>query len=103
MKLIPLDNWLIVKVRPFTDTVGNLALPGTAENSFLPILGDVLASGPGRRTEDGTILPMRVKAGDTILMNHLTARRMSLELGDEINMLREHEVSFVVSTEQVGN
>lgn len=97
MKIVPLDNWLVVKARPQQETVGSLALPGTeAANSFFPILGDVLAAGPGRRNEAGDICPNRIKAGDVVLLNGLTARRVTLDIGNDVSMLREHEVAALI-------
>lgn len=103
MNILPLDNWIVVKPRPQQEMVGSIAIPDRAlsDNAFFPILGDVIAAGPGRRTEDGTILPMRVKKGDVILLNNLTARRLTLKLGNDVNMLREHEVAAVITEETV--
>lgn len=97
IQIVPLDNWIVFKARPQQETAGLIALPeGADSNSFFPVLGDVLAAGPGRRTEDGTILPMRIKKGDVILLNGLTARRVTVEVGHDLAMLREHEVAALV-------
>ena len=68
-----------VKIRPLGDRVivepndeeemtfagGQLVLPDTAKEK--PQQGVVEAVGPGKRGEDGKILPMNVKAGDKVL------------------------------------
>lgn len=98
MNIVPIDNWLVIRPRPQQDKIGSIAIPDRemADKAFFPILGDVLAAGPGMRTADGTVLPMRVKKGDVILLNNLTARRLTITLGNDVNMLREHEVAAII-------
>jgi co-chaperonin GroES (HSP10) len=99
VKFHPIDNWLVVKARPQQETVGSLALPGSeAANSFFPILGDVLEAGPGLRGgSDGSIFPNRIKKGDVVLLNNLTARRLTVDLGNDVCMLRETDVACLVT------
>lgn len=96
MIIHPIDNWLVVKPRPVETVYGSLALPEGTDNPILPILGDVVAAGPGRRNENGDILPMRIVKGDVVLLNGLTARQLTLALGEEVIMLREHEIAAKV-------
>jgi len=95
IQFVPLDNWLIVKPRPAETLHGNLVLP-EGENPIMPTLGDVLEAGPGRRNENGDILKMRVKKGDVVLLNGLSARQLFTGPGEFVIMLREHEIAAFV-------
>ena len=47
-------------------TQSGIVIPDTADKAR-PMQGTVVAVGPGRLTEDGTLLPMSVKVGDMVL------------------------------------
>ena len=67
MDLRPLHDRLIVQPLDDDSTqhVGRIVIPDSAKEK--PQLGTVLAAGLGNSNEEGTRLPMDVKAGDTIL------------------------------------
>lgn len=57
-----------VLIRPMTTqaiTAGGLYLPETAKEK--PVRGIVVAAGPGRRAEGGSLLKMAVRPGDEIV------------------------------------
>ena len=67
MKLQPLFNNVLVK--PFEQdatTEGGIILPDTAKDKSTK--GEVMAVGPGKKSEDGTVIPMSVKEGDKVLL-----------------------------------
>ena len=99
MNIHPIDNWLVIKPRPIKTVYGKLALPEGTDNPILPVLGDVIAAGPGRRNEAGDVLKMRVVKGDVVLLNGLTARPLTLGLDNHVIMLREHEVAATVTVD----
>ena len=45
--------------------VGGIVIPDTAKEK--PQTGEVVAVGPGRKTDDGTVIPTEVKVGDKVL------------------------------------
>ena len=47
-------------------TKSGIILPDTAEKER-PEQGKVIAVGPGKKTEDGKVIPMDIKVGDTVL------------------------------------
>jgi chaperonin GroES len=66
LKLKPLSD--IIVVRPLDNektTRGGIHLPDTAQPQKLR--GQVVAAGPGRRLDDGTVLPMEVQVGDRVV------------------------------------
>ncbi|XP_024391810.1 10 kDa chaperonin, mitochondrial [Physcomitrium patens] len=60
-----LDRVLVEKVVPPTVSAGGILLPETTTkvNS-----GVVVATGPGAKSKDGTLIPCDVKSGDTVLL-----------------------------------
>lgn len=95
MRFQPRDNWIIVRERKRTKMYGQIEMVG-GENSIFPVVGDVIAAGPGMRTSEGVTIPNTIKAGDVVLLNGLTARRLTLAPGDDVGMMREHEVACII-------
>ena len=67
MNLQPLEDRIIVRPSEGeATTASGLVIPDTAKEK--PQQGEVLAVGPGRRSEQtGEIIPMDVKVGDTVV------------------------------------
>src|SRR5438552_2844099 len=67
MKLQPLEDRIVVRAsEPEETTVSGLVIPDTAKEK--PQQGEVLAVGPGRRSEQtGEVIPMDVAVGDTVV------------------------------------
>ena len=65
MNLAPLEDRIVVKPGESEETTASgLVIPDTAKEK--PQQGEVLAVGPGRRSDQtGEILPVDVKVGDT--------------------------------------
>ena len=62
MKFRPLyDRILVERVELEETTKGGIILPDTAKEK--PQQGKVIAVGQGKRTEDGKLIPLEVKAG----------------------------------------
>ena len=67
MKIKPLsDHILIEPMKKEEKTKTGILLPETAEKER-PEQGKVIAVGPGRRTDEGKIIPLEVKVGDVVL------------------------------------
>jgi len=67
MKIRPLSDHILIKpLKNKERTKSGILLPETAEKEK-PEQGKVIAVGPGKRTEDGKIIPLEVKLGDIVL------------------------------------
>jgi len=67
MQIKPLaDHVVIEPAKQEEKTASGIILPDTAEKDR-PEQGKVIAVGPGKKTEDGKVIPMDVKVGDTVL------------------------------------
>jgi chaperonin GroES len=67
MSLHPLDDRIVVQPGESEETTASgLVIPDTAKEK--PQQGEVLAVGPGRRSEtSGDIIPLDIKVGDTVV------------------------------------
>ena len=66
MNVRPLHDRIIVKrIEESEQMVGGIIIPDTAKEK--PQQGEVKAVGKGKMKDDGTIVPLEVKAGDKVL------------------------------------
>ena len=66
MNIQPLfDRVLVKRLETEEKTAGGIFIPDTAKEK--PVLGEVVAVGPGRMSEEGKQVPMTVKKGDIVL------------------------------------
>ena len=94
MKLKPLADRVIIKPLPAEErTKGGIIVPDTAKEK--PVMGEVVAVGPGKRGDDGKIVPMEVKAGDKVLYGKYSGTEVTVD-GEEYLIMRESDV-FAIS------
>ena len=94
MNLRPLQDRIIVKrVEEETKTAGGLFIPETAKEK--PQRGKIVAVGNGKKTEDGKVLPLDVKVGDTVLFGKYSGTEIKVD-GDDFLMMREDDILAVV-------
>ena len=95
MNIRPLYDRIVVKRVEETDekTAGGLIIPDTAKEK--PQQGEVVAVGQGKRTEDGKIIALDVKAGDRILFGKYSGSEIKID-GNEYLIMREDEVLAVI-------
>ena len=95
IKVRPLHDRIIVqRLEEEEQQVGGIIIPDTAKEK--PQQGKVVAVGKGKVKEDGGILPMDVKNGDTILFGKYSGQEIKLD-GDDYLIMREDEVLGVVN------
>ena len=93
-KLIPLgDRLLVERIEAETTTAGGIVLPDSAKEK--PIQGKVIAVGEGRRNDDGKIVPLQVKKGDTVLFGKYSGTEVKLD-GNDYLIMKEDDVLAIV-------
>ncbi len=94
MKIRPLQDRVVVRRNEEeTTTAGGIVLPGSAAEK--PAQGEVLAVGQGRRLDDGSLQPMDVKVGDTVVFGKYSSN--TIKVGDEeLLILAENEIYGVI-------
>jgi chaperonin GroES len=74
-------------------TASGLVLPETAKEK--PQQGSVLATGPGRRDEDGDRIEMDVAVGDIVLYAKYSGTEVKID-GKKLLILKESDVLAIV-------
>ena len=94
MNVRPLhDRILVQRIEEGEQKVGGIIIPDTAKEK--PQQGKVIAAGNGRVNDEGKVLPLDVKAGNTILFGKYSGSEIKIE-GEEYLILREDEVLGVI-------
>src|SRR5215203_3773877 len=85
MNLQPLDDRIVVKPGESEETTASgLVIPDTAKEK--PQQGEVLAVGPGKRSEQtGELIPLDIKVGDTVVYSKYGGTEITVG-GDELLM-----------------
>lgn len=93
-KIQPLQDRVIVKPNEAEETTkGGIILPDTAKEK--PIEGKIVAVGEGKVTEDGKVVKLTVKVGDTVLYGKYSGTEVKIE-GEEYLIMRESDIYGIV-------
>lgn len=94
MQLTPLyDNILIKQAEAEERSTGGIIIPDSVKQA--PLKGEVLATGEGAVNQDGSIRPLRVKVGDTILYSQFAGSEVIID-GEERLIVREQDVLAIL-------
>tara|TARA_B100000212_G_C27003705_1_gene376068 strand:+ start:212 stop:499 length:288 start_codon:yes stop_codon:yes gene_type:complete len=95
MKFTPLhDKVLVKRTEEEEKSAGGIVLPGSATEK--PSQGEVVAVGPGKKSENGDIDPVGVAVGDTVIFGQYGGNEIKID-GDEYLILSESDIFGVVS------
>ena len=94
MAIQPLGDRILVKLLEEEEkSPGGIILPDTAKEK--PQEGKVIAVGRGRLLEDGTVRPLEIRVGDTVLFAKYSGAEVNHE-DKEFLILREEDVLAVL-------
>mgnify|MGYP000149588483 CR=1 FL=1 len=94
MSLRPLHDRIIVqRLTESEKSAGGIIIPDSAKEK--PQKGKVVAVGKGKIQEDGSIRPLDVKAGDTVLFGKYSGTEVKID-NDERLIIREDDVLAVI-------
>lgn len=94
MKMKPLADRVVIKPSPADEkTKGGIILPDTAKEK--PVIGEVVAVGPGKTTDDGKRIVPEVKVGDKVLYGKYSGTEVTID-GEEYLIMREADVFAIV-------
>ena len=95
MKFTPLhDKVLVKRTEEEEKSAGGIVLPGSATEK--PSQGEVVAVGPGKKTENGDVSPVGVSVGDTVIFGQYGGNEIKID-GEEYLILSESDIFGVVS------
>jgi chaperonin GroES len=94
MKIKPLADRLVVKPAAAEEkSKGGIILPDTAKEK--PVIGEVVAVGPGKVMENGTRVALEVKVGDRVLYGKYSGTEVTLD-GEEYMIMRESDLFAIL-------
>jgi chaperonin GroES len=87
------DRVLVRRIEAEAKTAGGIIIPDTAKEK--PMEGEVVAVGPGVRSEDGKIHPLDVKGGDRVLFGKWSGTEIKLD-GEDLMIMKESDIMGVL-------
>ena len=90
----PLADRVVIKPSAAEEkTKGGIILPDTAKEK--PVMGEVIAVGPGKVADDGKKIVPEVKVGDKVLYGKYSGTEVTID-GDEFLIMREADIFAIV-------
>ena len=94
MNVKPLEDRIVVRPgESEAKTASGLVIPDTAKEK--PQQGEVLAVGPGRRSDTGDLIPLVIKVGDKVLYSKYGGTEVSVS-GEDLLILTSRDVLAVM-------
>ncbi len=90
MKFRPLHDRVLIKVLDSEEkTKGGIIIPDTAKEK--PQEGEIVAVGPGAKTEDGKTVKMDVKVGDKVIFGKWSGTEIKID-NVEYSIMKESDI-----------
>jgi chaperonin GroES len=93
-KIKPLGNRVLIKRSKPLSAKGGILLPETSKEK--PKEGEVIAVGPGRYDDNGSLKPVDLKVGDKVLFSNYAGTEVKLD-DEDLLILSEDDVLVVLS------
>jgi chaperonin GroES len=94
MKFRPLHDRVVVRrITPLEKSAGGIIIPDTVKDK--PMEGEIVASGPGARNEQGAIVALEVKTGDRVLFGKWSGTEVKID-GEELLIMKESDLLGVI-------
>lgn len=94
MAIQPLGNRIVAeRVEEEEQVSGGIIIPDSAKEKGQT--ARVVAAGPGSKKDDGSVIPLDVKAGDTVLIGKYAGNEITVD-GSEYVILTEDDILGVI-------
>ena len=94
MNVKPLGDRVVIKPMLAEEkTKGGIFLPDTAKEK--PVVGEVVATGPGRKADDGKVIALDLKVGDHVLYGKYSGTETSID-GQDYLIMRESDIFAIL-------
>jgi chaperonin GroES len=94
MNLKPLDDRIVVRPAEAEETTASgLVIPDSAKEK--PQQGEVLAVGPGRRSDTGELIPLDISVGDRVVYSKYGGTEITIE-GEDLLILAGRDILAIV-------
>ena len=86
----PLSDRVVVSPEDAEEkTASGIILPDTAQEK--PQMGKIVAAGPGKVSDNGSVVKMSVQKGDKVLYGKFSGTEITLD-GTEVLIMRESDI-----------
>ena len=94
-KISPLADRVLVERLESSEqkSTGGIIIPDTAKER--PTEGKVLAVGPGKRSDNGSLIPPTVKSGDKILFGKWSGSEVKIDQKEYV-IMREEDILAIL-------
>lgn len=94
MNFRPLHDRIAIKPHAEEEkTSGGIIIPDTAKEK--PMKGTVVAVGNGARDQSGSIIPLEIKVGDTVMYGKWGGTEIKVE-GNDLIIMKESDVIGII-------
>jgi chaperonin GroES len=94
MNLQPLEDRIVVRPAEAEEkTASGLVIPDSAKEK--PQQGEVLAVGPGRRSDSGELIPLDISVGDKVVYSKYGGTEIAVE-GEDLLILAGRDILAIV-------
>lgn len=93
MRVRPTFDRLLVRPEAAEEKKGNLYMPGSAQEK--PTRGRVIEVGPGKLLENGTVSPLDIKTGNTVIYGKYCGAELKIDGVDHL-ILKADEIIAIV-------
>ena len=94
MSIRPLQDRVVVRrMEEETKSAGGIVIPGSAAEK--PSQGEVLAVGPGKKLDNGSVQNVDLCVGDKVLFGQHSGRPAKVD-GEELLLMSESEIFGVI-------
>jgi len=83
------DRVVVMPEDPEEKTASGIILPDTAQEK--PQMGKIVAAGPGKVSDNGSVVKMSVQKGDQVLYGKYSGTEITLD-GTEVLIMRESDI-----------
>lgn len=91
MKINPLADYILIEpIKEEEKTKSGILLPQTVDKEK-PEQGTVIAVGPGRKTDEGQVIPVSVKRGQKVLFTKYGPNEIKVD-GKEYLIVKEEDI-----------
>jgi chaperonin GroES len=87
------DRVLVRRLDAEEKTAGGIIIPDTAKEK--PQQGEIVATGPGARNEQGELVQLDVKPGDRVLFGKWSGTEVKID-GEEFLIMKESDLLGVI-------
>lgn len=95
MNIKPLQDRVVIRrVEEQKESSGGILLPGSAQEQ--QNMGEVLAVGPGKASDSGSLIAMTVKVGDKVMFGQYSGQEVKDDKGEKLIVMREDDIIAII-------